>query len=219
MTDEYKIIETLEHEMTYLFITRDKTIFDEQIALLNKLKSKIIETKNKFIAQQDENNANKWLSIEYICLSIIDGLNLFVKLKENDPDTAWNHLIGAQHHVHWSCLVCELPKTIQRDCFSHFSNIELVVFPPQEFMSTSLVTESKCGICQKVFSECDHIRGEAYMGRMCTEIATKIRKVNHVAIVTDPDDKSCRVTHYGNKNPPTVNKMTLLDESVGEQNN
>jgi len=215
--DEREIIKTLESKLTYLFITRDKKIFEEQLSLLIDLKDKIIETKNEFISQQ-ETEANKWLSIENICLSIIEGLNLFVKLKENDPDTAWNHLIAAQNHSHWSNNEFQLLGTIQRDCVSHFNNIELVLFPPQTFMSASMITEkSECSICHKDFSSCDHIRGEAYMGQACAEIATKISQFNHAAIVDHPDDKRCRVTYYGDKNPPTINKMTLLDESKTEQ--
>lgn len=215
MIDEYETIKTLEKKLTYLFITRDKRIFEEQLSLLTNLKSEIIQRKNEFISQQNENEANKWLSIEDICLSIIEGLNLFVKLKENDPDTAWNYLISAQNHSHWSNNEYQLSGTIQLHCISHFNNIELVLFPPQTFTSISMVSEkSECSICHKEFSECEHIRGEAYMGQACTEMATKIRDIGHMAIVSHPDDKRCRMTHYGNKNPPTINKMTLLDESV-----
>lgn len=218
MIEERETIKTLEQKLIYLFLTRDKKVFEEQLSLLTNLKSEIIETKSEFISQQNENEANKWLSIENICLSIIEGLNLFVKLKENDPDAAWNNLIAAQNHSHWSNNEYQLSGTIQRDCISHFNNIELVLFPPQSFMSISMVSEkSECSICHKEFSECDHIRGEAYMGKACTEIATKIRDMHHVALVDHPDDKRCRVTHYGDKDPPTINKMTLLDESIDRQ--
>ena len=218
MIEEREIIKTLENKLTYLFITRDKTIFEEQLSLLKTLKSKILETKNEFIDQQNENEANKWLSIENICLAIIEGSNLFLALKQNDPDSAWNHLITAQNHSHWSNNEYGLAGNIQRDCISHFNNIELVLFPPQSFMSISMISEkSECSICHKEFSECEHIRGEAYMGKACSEIATKIRDMHHIAIVSHPDDKRCRVTHYGDKNPPTINKMTLLDESAEQQ--
>jgi len=218
MIEERETIKTLENKLTYLFITRDKTIFEEQLSLLKTLKSKILETKNEFIDQQNENEANKWLSIENICLAIIEGLSLFLALKQNDPDSAWNHLITAQNHSHWSNNEYGLSGNIQRDSISHFNNIELVLFPPQSFVSISMVSEqSECSICHKEFSECEHIRGEAYMGKACSETATKIRDMHHMAIVSHPDDKRCRVTHYGDKDPPTINKMTLLDESVDQQ--
>jgi len=218
MIDEHETIKTLESKLNYLFITRDKTIFEEQLSSLIDLKSKITETKNEHISQQNENESNKWLSIENICLSIIEGLHVFVKLKESDPDNAWNHLIAAQNHAHWSNNEYRLSGDIQRNCISHFNNIELVLFPSQTFMSASLVSErSECSICHKEFSECEHIRGEAYMGQACTEMCTKIREFHHAAIVDHPDDKRCRVSHYGDTDPPTINKMTLLDESKNKQ--
>ena len=52
MIDEHETIKTLESKLTYLFITRDKTIFEKQLSLLSDLKSKITETKNEYISQQ-----------------------------------------------------------------------------------------------------------------------------------------------------------------------
>ena len=219
MIDEKETISILEKQLTYLFITRDVKIFERQISLLNTLKSEIIKTKNEFISQQNENEANKWLSIENLCFAFLEGLRLFLELKNNNPDNAWNFLISAQNHSSWSNDGYLLSSEIQHDCIVHFNSIESVLFPAQTFMSVSMIVESsECSICSKEFSECEHIRGDSYMGKSCTEITTKINRVNHVAIVTHPDDKRCRITHYGNTEPPTINKMTLLDESKNKKN-
>ena len=215
LSNEPETVEVLEKALKYLFITRDKTVLNEQLSSLIKLKSTISQTKYQFIHQQNENNANKWYSIEEICLSIIEALKMFILLKENDPDAAWNHLIDAQNRAHWSNNAYQLSSFLQKECISRFHNIEVVLFPPQIFQSVSMVTvKSECSICNQDFSQCDHIRGEVYMGESCTETATEIGEVHHVAFVEHPDDKCCRLTHTGNKNPPTINWMTLLDESA-----
>ena len=167
LSNEPETVKVLEKALKYLFITRDKTILNEQLSSLIKLKSTISQTKYQFIHQQNENNANKWYSIEEICLSIIEALKMFILLKENDPDAAWNHLIDAQNRAHWSNNAYQLSSFLQKECISRFHNIEVVLFPPQIFQSVSMVTvKSECSICNQDFSQCDHIRGEVYMGRI-----------------------------------------------------
>lgn len=217
MADERETIKTLEQKMKYLFIARDKAILDEQIKILEDIVHDIEKTKNKFIARQDEDNANKWLSMEEAASSILNGLIMFTKLKENNPESAWNYLISAQNHAYWSSNAYELPNTtIQRDCSNHFYNVERVLFPPQVFLSMGMiVAESICTICQKQTSECEHICGEVYMGKMCGQTYTKIESVEEVSMVNDPADKRCRVTRY-QKNSMNINTMTLISEPVNE---
>ena len=69
-------------------------------------------------------------------------------------------------------------------------------------MSVSFISvKSECNICKKEFSECEHIRGEPYIGKSCTEICTEMKDFHHADLVNDPDDKRCRTTHYGDSNP------------------
>lgn len=217
MIDEQQIIQELNDQLRYLYVTRDKTIFERQITLLTELHKSILDIKESYIKQENEDKANKWLSIEYTCQGLLEGLKLFLNLKQNNPDAAWINLVNAQNYVHWSNIAYGLPNDIQNYCVGFFDTIENVLFPPQKFNSMSFVSKSsKCSICQKEFAECEHIRGELYMGQMCTEICTEIGQFHHLAHVDDPDDKRCRITHYGSTNPPTINIMTLLDESKQE---
>ena len=217
MVDERETIKMLEQKLKYLFITRDKALLVEQITILNDIASNIKEAKEKFIAKQDEANSNKWLSIESISLSILNGLIMFTELQKNNPEPAWNSLISAQNHAYWSSIAYELPTTtIQRDCSNHFYNIEKVLFPSQIFMSVGMVVaESICSICQKQTSKCEHIRGEVYMGEICGQIHAKIKSVNEVSIVNVPADKQCRVTRY-QENSMWINKMTLVGTPLNQ---
>ena len=72
--------------------------------------------------------------------------------------------------------------------------------------------KSKCSICNEDFSKCDHIRGEAYMGVSCTEQCTEFKNIDHLAIVSNPDDKRCRCISFGDSKETMMNAMTLLPE-------
>ena len=213
MIDEKTMIKTLGSKMRYLFITRDITIFEKQKLELEKLHKEIKETKEKFISEQNEDESNKFLSLENLCLAILSGIAMFIKIKQNDPNGAWSDLIEAQNNTYWSNNHYELSGNLQRECIIHFNNIEKILFPPQTFVSMSMASvKSKCSICDEDFTICEHIRGEAYMGVSCTEICTEFKDIHHVAIVDHPDDKRCRHGSYGDSKENMIDIMTLLPE-------
>lgn len=207
---EQDIIEHLDQMINYFFITRDKTILNGQVEILKSMLQNIQKIKNGHIANQDENNANKWLSIEYLGSSIKHGLLMFISLKENDPESAWNSLVSAQNYVNYCNSAYQLQNTrIQRRYANYFYMIENILFPPQEFLSPEMIiVESICTICERQITTCDHIRGEAYMGKMCFEKHTKIAKVCEISIVDVPADKRCRITHNYDETI-RINTMTL----------
>ena len=213
MIDEKTAIETLSSKMKYLYITRDITIFEEQKSELEKLYKQIVETKQKFIEDKNEDESNKFLAIQNLCTSILSGISMFIKLKQNDPNGSWLDLVEAQNNSHWCVNHYELSGTLPQNCIIHFNNIEKILFPPQTFNSISAASvKSKCSICDEDFSLCDHIRGEAYMGISCSEICTELKDFHHVALVENPDDKRCRNTAYGNSKDNMIDVMTMLPE-------
>ena len=213
MIDEKTLMKILESKMNYLFITRDITNFEKQKIELEKLNKDIKETKEKFISEQNEDESNKFLSLENLCLAILSGIIMFIKIKQNDPNNAWIYLIDAQNNSHWSNNHYELSGTLQQECIIHFNNIERVLFPPQTFNSISTVSvKSKCSICDGDYTMCEHIGGEAYMGVACGEICVELGDIHHVAFVDNPDDKKCRNTSYGNSKENMIDVMTLLPE-------
>ncbi len=213
MIDEKTVIETLSSKMKYLYITRDIAIFEEQKSKLEKLYGQVVETKQKFIESKNEDESNKFLSIENLCMSILSGIRKFIKLKQNDPNGAWLDLVEAQNNSHWSINHYELSSNLPQDCIIHFNNIEKILFPPQTFNSISVASvKSKCSICDEDFSLCVHIRGEAYMGISCSEICTELKDFHHIALVENPDDKRCRNTSYGKSKDNMIDVMTLLPE-------
>lgn len=213
MIDEKTVIETLSSKMKYLYLTRDITIFEEQKSELEILHEQIVETKQKFIDDKNEDESNKFLSIENLCSAILSGIMLFTKLKQGDPNGAWFDLVEAQNNSHWSNNHYELSGEIQKNCIIHFNNVEKILFPPVSFQSISMASvKSKCSICDGDFTQCDHIRGEAYMGVACSEICTEMKDFHHVAIVDNPDDKRCRIISTGTSKENMIDVMTLLPE-------
>jgi len=208
-----EIVNLIKEKSRYLYITRDQSILEEQISLLRETEEAVTKTKEKYISEQNEEQANLWLSLECMVKVLINGLTMFVLLKKGDPDNAWNSLIEAQNNAHWSIIANEFDRALQQAYLDHFNQLEKWLFPPQTFVSSSMIVErSECSICKKDMLECNHIRGQCYMGQICGETVTKIKQFNHLAIVSNPADKRCRNTHVGNTNPPKQNLMTLKNE-------
>lgn len=210
--EKKEIIDLFKEKFQYLYITRDQIILEEQISSLEKIESDISKTRKQYILERNEEYANLWLSFECAIKSIENGLRMFIFLKKGDPDNAWDCLVDAQNNASWSMIAHEFNKEIQLGYISFFNEIEKWLFPPQTFVSTSMIVgHSECSICKKDMLECNHIRGQCYMGEFCSEIVTKIERWNHVAIVSHPADKRCRNTHIGHS--PKQNLMTLkMDE-------
>ena len=205
------VLQTLAEQHRYLYITRDEQVLATQLAWLNEFKLAIESEKNEFIEAQNEEEANLWLSVEELCTAIACCIRMFLDLKASKPDSAWNRLVDAQNHAHWSCDKSHLLSGIPSKYASYFDALEKMLFPPQWFNSISVVATTKCGICDSPMPECDHIRGNAYMGKRCAEIISVV-SFDHAAIVDHPADKRCRITHRGNGEDKMVNMMTLLEE-------
>ena len=56
-----------------------------------------------------------------------------------------------------------------------------------------IVDRSECSICRKEYSECDHITGKSYMGKMCARIIKEFKELRDVSVVYEPADKRCRI--------------------------
>ena len=80
----------------FCYFTRDKKFQKESINELNKLKNEIISLKEDSIKLKKELSAKNFLGMEILIESIINELKMWIALKENKPDMAWNFLIDAQ---------------------------------------------------------------------------------------------------------------------------
>ena len=208
------VLKTLAAQRHYLYITRDGQVLEAQLARLGELRLAIESAKNMFKEELDGENANLWLCAEELCLGIISCIKMFLDLKADRPDSAWNHLVDAQNFAHWCCDKNHLLNGLPSEYAGFFDDLEKTMFPPQGFNSISIVARAECSLCSSPMPECEHMRGDAYMGERCAEIVADM-SFNHVAFVDHPADKKCRVTCYEASKGKMTNVMTLLEEPIG----
>jgi len=198
-----QVIEDCEHLCS---IARDSDLQRDASGKLEREIAEVIEEKNHAIKDGNENYANCLLGCEYAARAILAELRMWLLLKREEPEAAWDQLINAQHalcaamraHVGFSHLVEPLKR---------LSIIEDVVFPPQIFSSAGLIAGAlRCSVCGEDYEECPHLAGKPYMGRFCAMIAENI-ELDHVAIVDRPADKRCRTVSF-ETNGGVRNRMT-----------
>jgi hypothetical protein len=155
------------------------------------LYAKLDAYRTQAIAVNNEKIANAALVRQMMVASFIHYLQLWLLVKEEEMNEAWDELIDAQ-----SSLACCL-RFVENDVLKHvqmeFLALERLLFPPQRFVSDSHRYDyAQCSICDGIYGQCEHIAGRLYMGRMCARGPNEITGVNHVAIVEEPADKGCR---------------------------
>lgn len=177
----------------FCFMSRAKELQLEACEKLSNFRKEASTLKKQMVAVTDEDSANAMLSFERTIDALIDELKMWIALKDDDPNSAWNHLINAQDAVRTAILAHHEAYCLE-GYIERLHVLEQLLFPPQIFMSSSMAIESQeCSICGEEYGECNHIMGKAYTGRMCTLIIKKIKELKEVSVVSEPADKKCRV--------------------------
>jgi hypothetical protein len=175
------------------YIVRQRRYHEQRARMLKDFIKSTAELKETIIKENDEDSANTLLAVESFCQALESEMHMWLALKKEDPNKAWNHLIEAQDWVKASTRAKYLERLQQEDYIEKLHQIEKVVFPPQVFNSLSMVIKSvQCSICNEKYGKCNHIAGKAYMGRLCSEQVTDFI-IQHVAIVSYPFDKKARI--------------------------
>ncbi len=160
---------------------------------LESFKDEASKAKEKAISAEDEDSANAYLGFEEAIEAMKCELMMWIRLKEDDPDRAWDYLVeaqmGASNAISAHPLFEKFTKYVQRQ-----DVLEKTLFPPQTYLSTgSVVSKLECSICGKEAGECDHLPGKPYMGKLCHRIVRGLR-FTEVSIVQEPGSKYHRVT-------------------------
>jgi hypothetical protein len=188
------------------YMVRDSDLQSAAITELTRLAEKVAGWKRSAISNLDENHANIFLGCECVIETLCAELTMWLLLKDGKADDAWTRLIAAQSaardairaHRGFSHLEVRAARLV---------NIERVVFPDQVFLSMGLIVRcQECSICGSEYEECDHIVGQPYLGEFCRCILRDVRP-DHVAIVEEPANKQCRITHF-NAEGGRRNRMT-----------
>ena len=176
-------------------ITRCSELQQNAVESLNGLQSEILVLKNQAIEEQEEGIANMFLGYQCVCRSLIAQLEMWVLLKQEDPDSAWNKLIVAQEAA-VAAVRADSGFSHVRQYYQRLEAIEELVFPPQVYTSSGTITQQlECSICGREYEDCEHLIGKPYTGEFCHVIIQDF-KLDHVAIVDHPADKRCRITSF-----------------------
>ena len=170
----------------------------EQCVALDVLSYNATRVKHEAVRRGDENAANLFLGFECAIGAIRSELMMWILLKRDMPNEAWNRLVAAQ----MGCLDATRAHGSFADCERRLKDLEKLesqIFPPQVFLSAGFVANRlDCSICGERYSKCEHLRGKPYMGQFC-EVIHRNPRADHVAMVEAPADKRCRVVSFKTK--------------------
>ena len=204
----------------FLFITRGVEILENARERLEKTKNELGQLKQEMIQLQDEDAANLILSLEHIASEIIEEFSIWIHLKKDNPNAAWDNLINAQNHATTAIQVHKVAEQFEIENYiNRLHTIERVIFPPQVFVSAAMIVgRTTCSICGKDCDECEHLPGKPYMGEICLSVVSKIISADHVAIVEHPADKRCRILEFPNAHNMNRDMMTYRKAEVKPNN-
>jgi hypothetical protein len=201
---------------TFCFLPRDSELQRDARTKLQNLSAECHSLKSAAIGMHDENLANLFLGYECVIDCLHSELSMWILLKEENPDAAWDRLIAAQMAADAAARAHSGFSHLQHQS-ERLESIERLIFPPQVFVSAGLIVRyQECSICGAEYGYCEHLAGKPYCGEFCC-IVTKDIEANHIAVVDDPADKRCRITHFdveGGKR----NRMTWKVDPANPQN-
>jgi hypothetical protein len=205
---QYEAVTHQAQAMT--FLPRASDLQEAAVKEIDSFLETLAGRKAAYVEVADEDRANFALGIELTLRALQAELGMWLRLKQEDPDGAWDHLVTAQQSLEAAIAVrqqLEIDVSGLVNLSRKLLFIECWVFPPQMFFSTSGIAPRRaCSICGADYDGCDHVRGRAYMGQVCRTIVQQGAPAE-VTIVPVPDDKHCRITHF-NDQGKTRNAMT-----------
>ncbi len=219
LTNINDLVEQLNKELdecsVMAHMTRDSGLQREACDRLELLVYVAANYKEQAVSHQFEDAANLFLGFIYSALALRSQICMWLYLKQENPDNAWDCLVLAQRYAD-SAIDAHEDFSKVKEFRDKMEQIEKLVFPPQLFFSAGyVVQEQECSICGQDYGDCDHIAGRPYMGELCA-IKAKGLQVDHTAVVTEPADKRCRAVYYhteGGKRNRMTWKIEPLDES------
>ncbi len=183
---------TLDAALPLTYYTTPVQSQQAAVGHLDRLNERIERYRKTAIVRKDEPAANLAWVLEAFTDGIRSFLLMWVHLKDNKFQSAWNALITAE-----DCIATGLRHRFTDGLFElnrRLHGLESALFPPCRFTSPSITFErSDCSICQREYGECGHLAGNLYMGEMCRQVVRDIIDADHIAIVDSPADKRQRI--------------------------
>jgi len=143
----------------------------------------------------------------------------------------WSQVCDSLYPESWDTLqdVLDSLRLIKRfSCFDKSAIFKFIekqtqslelLYPYKVFASVEIVVgRIDCSICGNNMhsSECSHIKGELYRGKLAYGIVKEIKKSLSVSLVENPADKRCKVSSIDGK-PANFDVIKFLKESVSSK--
>ena len=182
--------ETIKNCERLCFIDKEKKLQEEAIFILENLREKNGERKNEVVNLNNEEVAKHLLCTEKQLECLINELKMWVALKNDKPNDAWDFFVNAQDSADIVNKIINIDGYIEK-----LNCLEKILFPPQNFVSTtSTVRDARCSICHHIYDECGHEAGEIYMGEICHTVVKEIKKHKEISLTEEPACKKNRIT-------------------------
>jgi hypothetical protein len=191
----------VENNHQFLIFTRGIEFQKQAINEFESLLKKTQKLKRTMIKSKDEKSSNILLSLENLLSAYISELKMYVFLKEDDMDKAWESLVTAQYSIRTAFQADDIVSSYDGELYMEkLELIEVTFFPRQTFNSIEAIVEkSECSICGQDYGKCAHVKGRPYMGQICYRKITKMKLQGVSILVTNPANKMCRVIHFSDK--------------------
>jgi hypothetical protein len=191
-----------ENAQLMAFMPRAVEVQQQACDDIEQFLEKLSDEKRERAAGSDEVEANTILAMELSLQAVLNELRMYLELKNDRGDAAWDHLVSAQGSAEMALGVRRQMK-LELGGLEMYGNklalLEELLFPPQVFMSVGgTAVRTQCSICGESYDDCGHIKGRAYMGVMCSRIVQEM-DLCEVSLVTNPANKHCRVTHFSDE--------------------
>jgi hypothetical protein len=190
-----------------LHLARSSRLQREAAAAADAMLERIHTARLAAILSEDEVVAGRMLAFSCLARALASELRVYLLLKSDEPEQAWNMLITAQENVDGAMRADpRLRSFVEKG--EQLRRLEEGLFPPQTFTSMGMLARrQRCSICRQDYDDCDHVAGRAYLGRFCSMIPEDV-STDHVAIVENPADRRCRLTSQGVSGVGMRNLMT-----------
>lgn len=164
---------------------------EEAIDKLESMYEKVNERRKDCIKARSEAEAN----LAWIACCYLEGMKHFMRLwvhcKRDQMESAWDALVSAQERFETGLRLRFNDGFFELN--RHLYALERLLFPSCVYVSSSFLIENfECSICGTEYGECDHVAMNLYMGEMCVKVVQNLCGMDHIAIVSDPEDKRLR---------------------------
>lgn len=197
------------------FFTRSKRIQSEKVVECEHYLQVIKSYKKQVIDKGVEALANELFHMQCMVNANRSSLLMWIALKEEKFNDAWSDLVDAQEYISIALKIKDYEGV--RNLEKRLQGAEESIFPGWSLYNSPGFVETigNCSICGELFSLCEHVENQIYMGQLCQRIDRKIVRVDHSAFVQNPRDRRCIITKISEGDGHEIDYFTW--EKTGEK--